>query len=127
MRIYYWPDIPNLHIKPSPSADGFIKFLGKRNVKIYSLVNKTLKKLEEEGNNLDSLANGWIKRLSNTPLSELRIPPHNKSGVIRLYYCTERRFPDSIIILDWQFKNNDKEKANTTLAKKRYGELKDAR
>jgi phage-related protein len=64
----------------------------------------------------------WVSPLSHIsePLSELRIPPTRKGGVLRVYFF--RVSEEEICLLDIQFKRG-KDRADTASAQKRYREI----
>lgn len=124
MTIHYYPDISG----GSPTAGSVLKFidhLAKDEPKLYAMVRSTIDKLSIPGATMDSILPTWHGNLSHlsAPIRELRIPPTRSGGVVRLYYCIDKRSPNAIVILDGEVKKNNRASAYTKQAVKRYNEL----
>lgn len=117
MKIIFYPE--DLH-KGKNHPEKALSLLKKNHPDLYSRVHLILKKVKYgDYRTLDDLGKQKIYKPLKDGISEFRIPPRAKGGVVRVYFTFSKVERNTIIVLDVEYKKRKKGKIGKALERKR--------
>lgn len=105
----------------------FLNRAFKKDKKILAMARKLMKKLSERDSPdfMRSEENIGYKPLEHrSPLKEIQVPVHSKSGVGRIYCVLAKDDPQKIILLEAEIKHGAPSKLKMDAAEKKYKAIK---